>query len=185
MTRPAQPDRFLVVTADPTPHLRAAAASAGALACLAKPIDPWALVDFLRHRTAPTRAPQRHLRAVLDVEDLHVEDLHVEDLHQDDVDPDTMNRLQQMYASALPHRLSMITDAARAGNAIAVASAAQTLAGASGQLGHREIASVCQRIASDARRGIVTGHRLRKLMLLGLGVPGASRSATGTLPAVG
>jgi CheY-like chemotaxis protein len=152
--------RLLVVTKDPTDRIRTAAAGVGALACLAKPIDPRALIDFLRRRaTAPAaQGPARHLRVVREVEDLHDED----------VDADTMDRLQEMYVSALPHRLSLIADGARTGDAMAVASAAQTLAGASGQLGHPAIATVCQEIAAEARRGVVSQTRLMELQLLSL-----------------
>ena len=162
--------RFLVVTANPTARTRAAAASAGALGCLAKPINPRALIDFLRSRAARPAAPgrPRHLQIVRDVEDLH----------QADIDADTMDRLHEMYVSALPHRLSLIADGARSGDAMAVASAAQTLAGASGQLGHPEIATVCQDIAADARRGVVTQSRLMELQLLSLRATSTSRFAT-------
>ncbi|WP_448624886.1 response regulator [Geodermatophilus sp. URMC 64] len=165
--------RFLVVTANPTQRIRTAAASVGALGCLAKPIDPRALIDFLRSRIAGSAAPARprHLRVVREVEDLH----------QADIDADTMDRLQEMYVSALPHRLSLITDGARSGDAMAVASAAQTLAGASGQLGHPEIATVCQDIAAEARRGVVTQSRLMELQLLSLRATSGSRSATSAL----
>jgi CheY-like chemotaxis protein len=146
--------RLLVVTKNPTQRIRAAAAGVGALGCLAKPLDPWALIDFLRRRaTGPAAQPTRHLRVVREVEDLH----------DDDVDADTMDRLQEMYVSALPHRLSLIADGARSGDAMAVAAAAQTLAGASGQLGHPSIAMLCQEIAAEARRGVVSQIRLMEL----------------------
>ena len=68
--------------------------------------------------------------------------------------------------SALPRRLSAITTGARSGDAAALASAAHTLAGTSGQLGHPEVASVCRAIASDARRGILAHARLVQLRQL-------------------
>nr|WP_246324589.1 response regulator [Petropleomorpha daqingensis] len=147
--------RLLVITKNPDERIRAAAAGVGALACLAKPLDPWALIDFLRCRaTGPAaQGPVRHLRVIREVEDLHDED----------VDADTMDRLQEMYVSALPHRLSQIADSARSGDAMAVAAAAQTLAGASGQLGHPAIAMLCQEIAAEARRGVVSQVRLMEL----------------------
>ena len=43
---------------------------------------------------------------------------------------------------------------------------AQTLAGTSGQLGHPEVASVCQDIARDARRGILAHSRIVQLQAL-------------------
>ena len=146
--------RFLVVTADPTDRIRATAASVGALACLAKPIDPRALIDLLARRTGRAGpSPRRPLRLVRDVEDRFPAG----------VDPVTMSRLQHMFLSALPLRLSLIGEAARRGDAIGVAGAAQTLAGAAGQLGHAEIATACQGVAADARRGIVAQSRLLTL----------------------
>jgi CheY-like chemotaxis protein len=148
--------RFLVVTADPTDRVRSAAASVGAMACLAKPIDPRTVLGFLAQRVPAPRA--RHLRVVRDVEDVPDAD--------PEVDAATLGRLQEMFLSALPHRLARIADGARAGDAIAVASAAQTLAGAGAQLGHPRITAVCQEIAADARRGVVAPHRLVDLQVL-------------------
>ena len=71
-----------------------------------------------------------------------------------------MDRLQEMYVDALPGRLSAIAVGTRAGDAPAVASAAHTLAGTSGQLGHPEVASICQAIAADARRGVLAHARV-------------------------
>jgi CheY-like chemotaxis protein len=166
--------RLLVVTKNPTQRMRAAAAGVGALGCLAKPLDPWALIDFLRRRaTAPAApGPVRHLRVVREVPDLHDGDRH-----EEDVDADTMDRLQEMYVSALPHRLSLIADGAREGDAMAVAAAAQTLAGASGQLGHPSIAMLCQEIAAEARRGVVSQIRLMELQEHCLKATRASRPA--------
>lgn len=159
--------RFLVITANPTDHIRAAATSVGALGCLAKPVNPRALIDFLRTRTASPAPQGRHLRVVQEVEDLH----------DVDVDADMMDRLHEMYISALPHRLSLIAEGARSGDAMAVASAAQALAGASGQLGHPEIAAVCQGLAADARRGIVAQNRLMQLQTLSLRATRTNRPA--------
>jgi HPt (histidine-containing phosphotransfer) domain-containing protein len=87
----------------------------------------------------------------------------VDDLADDDVDADLMDRLQEIYVNALPGRVSAITSGARSGDTAALASAANTLAGTSGQLGHPEVASVCQAIAADARRGILAHSRLVQL----------------------
>jgi CheY-like chemotaxis protein len=165
--------RLLVVTKAPTERMRVAAARVGALGCLAKPLDPWALIDFLRRRaTGPAaQGPARHLRVIREVEDLH----------DADVDADTMDRLQEMYVSALPHRLSMIADGARSGDAMAVAAAAQTLAGASGQLGHPSIAMLCQEIAAEARRGVVSQVRLMELQEHCLKATRTSRPAEATV----
>jgi len=156
--------RFLVVTATPTEPVRHAAAGAGALACLTKPVDPRALVDLLRRRAAPP-AGRRHLRVVRDVEEAPA------------IDAATMDRLRGMYVRALPQRLAVIADAVRAADPMAVAAAAQTLAGASGQLGHPQIARTCEDIAAEARRGGIDRDRLRELLALSLRV-------TGTAPAL-
>ncbi|MCZ2847140.1 response regulator [Modestobacter sp. VKM Ac-2978] len=153
---------FLVVTPDPTDEVRAAAAAAGALACLAAPVDARLLVDLVRSRTA---APADEAGA----HDL----VDVEDLHDADLDADLQDRLQAMYADALPTRLSAISRSVRAGDPRAVADAAHALAGTSGQLGHPEVAGVCQAIAADARRGILAHQRLAELT--GLTGPSARR----------
>ncbi|MGY1619404.1 response regulator [Geodermatophilus sp. SYSU D00691] len=165
--------RFLVVTDDPTDRIRAAAASVGALACLAKPIDPRALIDFLRRRAGAPAARVRHLRVVRDAEPVAADPA--------DVDAATMGRLQEMFISALPHRLSLIADGAKAGDAMAVAAAALTLGGAGGQLGHPRIAAVCQEIAAEARRGIVSQNRLMELQVLSLRATRANQVAAGAL----
>jgi HPt (histidine-containing phosphotransfer) domain-containing protein len=77
-----------------------------------------------------------------------------------------MERLQEMYVSALPGRLRAIASSTSSGNAPAVVSAAHTLAGTSGQLGHPEVASVCRAIAADARRGVMAHARVVELQEL-------------------
>jgi DNA-binding NtrC family response regulator len=65
--------RFLVVTPEPTAAQRAEALAAGALACLAAPVDTSLLVDLVRRgRAAP--APDG-VQDLVDVEDLHDADL--------------------------------------------------------------------------------------------------------------
>jgi CheY-like chemotaxis protein len=149
--------RFLVVTADPTDDVRAESAGVGAMACLAKPVEARVLLDFLRSRTTGPAA-QVPLTDIREVEDLHDEDL----------DADLMDRLHEMYANALPARLSAIASGTRAGDSTAVVSAAHTLAGTSGQLGHPEVASVCRAIAADARRGVMAHARVVQLQALAL-----------------
>lgn len=144
--------RFLVVTADPTEHERAESLAAGALACLDKPVDAGVLLDFLRSRTTGS-AGQANLSPMHELGDLH----------DDDLDAELMDRLQEIYVNALPGRLDAITTGTWAGDTIAVASAAHTLAGTSGQLGHPEVASLCQAIAADARRGVLAHARLVEL----------------------
>jgi CheY-like chemotaxis protein len=166
--------RFLVVTADPTPAVRAEAAAAGALATLAKPVDARVLLDFLRSRTAGPaareNAPSSQSPAeVVDDGDVHDDGLDDDGPDDDGLDDDLMDRLRAMYADALPARLSAITAGTRAGDTVAVASAAHTLAGTSGQLGHPEVADVCRAIAADARRGVLAHSRLVQLRALAAG----------------
>jgi CheY-like chemotaxis protein len=148
--------RFLVVAeqlgATTADDVRTEALAAGALAVLAKPLGPRLLLDFLRSRTTGPTAQEKPAR---------IDD--VDDLHDDDVDAALMDRLQEMYVNALPGRLSAISTGARSGDVVALASAASTLAGTSGQLGHPEVASVCRAIAADARRGILAHSRLVEL----------------------
>ncbi len=143
---------FLVVTGSGTAEDRAAAAGAGALACLAKPVDAGLLRTFVHSRTAaPVEAESGGLDEVPGPHAVH----EVADLHEDDIDLDLMDRLQDLYVSALPARLTAIADGARAGDSTALASASTALAGTSAQLGHPEVAAVCRAIAQDARRGIL------------------------------
>ena len=141
--------RFLVVAPQPTAEVRAAAAAAGALACLSAPLDARLLLDLLRRRgTAPAGSTEL---------------VDVEDLHDADRDDELDRRLQAMYDEALPGRFSAIDRGARAGDPQALADAAFTLAGTSGQLGHPEVADVCQAIAADARRGVLAHSRVSEL----------------------
>ncbi|WP_167760870.1 response regulator [Geodermatophilus sp. DF01_2] len=130
---------LLAVAADAAPHERAAALEAGALACLPKPVDAGLLLGLLRRRTAGPRGTASDAG----------------DPPGEDVDAELMDRLQQLYAAALPSRLTAIADGARAGDAPALARASATLAGTSAQLGHPEVAAVCRAIAQDARRGVL------------------------------
>ena len=144
--------RFVVITQDGSAEVREESAAAGAEACLVKPVGPEVLLKFL------------HDRATGAVEQGTPEPVHEpEDLHGADADAHLEDRLLDMYAGALPGRVSAIVDGARFGNVRAVTAAADTLAGTSGQLGHPEVASVCRAIASDARRGILAHARLVEL----------------------
>ena len=116
---------------------------------------PGTLLDFLRDRTTGLVA-QAGLTPVAELDDLH----------DADVDAELMDRLQDIYRSALPERLSAISEHTSAGDAPAVASAANTLAGTSGQLGHPEVASICRAIAADARRGVLAHSRVQELQAL-------------------
>jgi CheY-like chemotaxis protein len=147
--------RFLAMAAEPSPATTAEAAAAGAWACLPKPVDHDALIDFLRSRTTgPAAQGNRY--------EIH----EVDDLHEVDIEDALMDRLQEMYVTALPGRVSAIDVHTRAGDSPAVASAAYALAGTSGQLGHPEVASICQAIAADARRGVLAHARVQHLHAL-------------------
>ena len=69
MRRNGSTARFLVVTSDPTDDVRAESLAAGAMACLAKPVEAGILLDFLRSRTTGPAA-QGELGAVHEVDDL-------------------------------------------------------------------------------------------------------------------
>jgi HPt (histidine-containing phosphotransfer) domain-containing protein len=125
------------------------------VAGLAEPIEARLLLNFLRSRTTGLAA-QEKLSEVREWADLHDED----------VDQELMDRLQEMYLDALPDRLQAIASGTRSGNAPAVMSAAHTLAGTSGQLGHPDVAAVCQAIAADARRGVMAHARVVELQEL-------------------
>ncbi|MDP5182292.1 response regulator [Blastococcus sp. BMG 814] len=139
--------RFVVVAPHPTDEDRAEAAAAGALVTLAAPVTARALLDLLHARTTGPGAQAGYAAGADD----------------DLVDAELMNRLQGIYADALPSRLSAIDRHTRAGDATAVAFAAHTLAGTSGQLGHPEVASICRQIAADARRGMLAHSRVARL----------------------
>ena len=150
--------RFVMVATDPGDDVRAEAAAAGALACLAQPVDARILLDFLRRRTTGPAAQDLTSQA------LPIQD--VDDLDEEYLDAELRDRLQGMYVDALPGRLSAIARSTTAGDTAAVASAAHTLAGTSGQLGHPEVAEICLAIAADARRGVLAHGRLVQLRQL-------------------
>jgi CheY-like chemotaxis protein len=151
--------RFLLVTACPSPRVRAQAAASG-LVCLAKPVDPRRLVDFLHSRPAepPAQTTVAPLRNVVPVVGLAGAS------HASGLD-----RLREVYLSELPHRLSAIVASAQHGDAEGVAVAARTLAGASGAIGHQEVAWLCGSIAADAQRGVLSHARLMQLVMLAAG----------------
>lgn len=137
--------RFLLLAARPTERVRAQAAAAG-VELLAKPVDPRALVRFLRARPAVPPA-QTVLHPV-----------------GDPADADPLDRLREMYVRALPHRLATIAGCARDGDAAAVAASAEHLAAASNEVGHLEVSWMCRAIAAEAHRGVLSHHRLMQLM---------------------
>ena len=149
--------RFVLVAADPSEVLRAEAAAAGALACLPKPVDPRLLLSFLRSRTTGLAAQDDNLAELLPA------DIRDVDLHEPDIDAELDDRLQEIYVTTLQSRLTAIATGARSGDPVALASAALTLAGTSGQLGYPEVAAICQAIARDARRGVLAHNRVVEL----------------------
>jgi CheY-like chemotaxis protein len=152
--------RFLVTASRRTHQTRALAASAGALACLAKPVDPRLFVDVMSGLTPTvTLLPRR-----------------------DDVAPPSAEETgphPAEFLSALPDRVSAIATAAQAGDAAAVALAAESLATTSDRLGHAEVAFMSSAIARDARRGTVTQARLATLVDLCARLDGAGLALAG------
>jgi CheY-like chemotaxis protein len=140
--------RFVVVAARRTQQCRALASAAGALACLAKPVDPRVFVDVMRG-LRPTGAPPA---------------VRVETPAAPTVESGP--HAGEMFLSALPHRLSTIAISAQAGDAAGVAEAAAALAAAGDRLGHAEVAFLSNSIARDARRGTVSHGRLVALVEL-------------------
>jgi HPt (histidine-containing phosphotransfer) domain-containing protein len=128
------------------------------VAGLAEPVEARALLNFLRSRTTGLAA-QEQLSELREWADLHDED----------ADQELMDRLHEMYLDALPDRLRAIASGTRSGDAPAVVSAAHTLAGTSGQLGHPDVAAVCQAIAADARRGVMAHAKVVELQELARG----------------
>jgi CheY-like chemotaxis protein len=144
--------RFVVITQNGSAEVREECAAAGAEACLVKPIGPQVLMNFL-HDRATGAVVQGQLAPITEVADLHEEDF----------DAELADRLREMYDRALPGRVSAIEAGTRFGNVRAVVSAADSLAGVSGQLGHGEVAAVCRAIAADARRGVLAHARVQDL----------------------
>ena len=136
--------RFLVVAARRTHQTLALASGAGALACLAKPVDPRLFVDVMRG-LAPVVRPAGRTPAPAPV-------------------AARGERVEEMFASALPHRLASIAAAAREGDAVTVAYLGDLLAVASDRMGFTEVALVAHALADDARRGVVPQARLMELV---------------------
>src|SRR4051812_20626152 len=132
--------RFVVVAGRRTQQCRALASSAGALACLAKPVDPRLFVDVLRGLAPAAARPVREQAG--------------------DPQPDLGVVSEEMFVSTLPHRLSTIAMAAQAGDSAGVATVAEALAGAAQRLGHAEMAFLGWSPAPGARRGPGSARRL-------------------------
>jgi CheY-like chemotaxis protein len=159
--------RLLVLTARPTSRVRRQAAVFGA-GCLAKPLDPRQLVDFLRGRPATRPAPYYSRPVRVAAHRVHPESAGTAraGASQDVDGPSRIHGQRQLYLSALPRHLAWITESARAGDAAAVAEEASTLADESGRNGHPEVSRVCSTIAADARCGVLSQAKLMQLVLL-------------------
>src|SRR4051794_2874627 len=136
--------RFLVVAGRRTQQCRALASAAGALACLAKPVDPRLFVDVLRGLSAAVAGPPARSEPA----------------------PPPVVESEELFLSELPHRLSAIAVSAQVGDVAGVAEAAENLAVAGDRLGHAEVAFLSTSIARDARRGSVSHTRLVALVEL-------------------
>jgi CheY-like chemotaxis protein len=161
--------RSIVVATRPTELARAQATAAGAMACLAKPVDPRLFLDLMHglsgrpHPAAPVVGQETRTSAI-------------------HVDAERLDRVQEMYLSALPRHLSAIAASAQEGDTAAVAATAWSLAGISAEAGHAEVAWVSQSIAADAGRGVLSHARLMQLVALSAmtdrGRPAATGQAT-------
>ena len=154
--------RTVVVAAHLTEQVRAYAAAAGAVACLAKPVDPRELLDVMH---ALAGHPVRRAQPVTP------EPIRI--------DAQRLDQVQQTYVRELPLRLSAIAAGAQEGNAAAVASAAQDLAGGSSEAGQAEVAWICSSIAAQANRGVVAHAAMMQLVAISASAHGGRRSLAG------
>jgi DNA-binding response OmpR family regulator len=152
--------RFLVVARRRTQQTRALAASAGALACLAKPVDPRLFVDVMRGLAPAAARPPVAPRP-----------------EPAEAPEDIGAKTLEMYLSALPHWLGTIATSAQQGDSAGVAVAAEALASASVRLGQAEVGFLSSAVAHDARRGVVTHTRLVKLVEMCAKIDEGSRQA--------
>jgi CheY-like chemotaxis protein len=106
--------RFLAVSANVTAHVRERADAAGADACLAKPVDPRLVLDFLLHR-AGASASRRHTDAHRVVD--YAPALHIE--------AERLDRVRKRYVNTVPHRLLAITASGQYGDTETVAADAR------------------------------------------------------------
>ena len=156
--------RSVVVASDLTDQVRDHAAAAGALACLAKPVDPRLFLDVmhtLSGNPVPETGPQPD-----EPEPLRIE-------------AERLDHQREMYVSALPRHLSAIAVSAREGDPMAVAAAAQARAEASSEAGHAEVAWLCGAIAADANRGVLAHTRLMQLIAISASAYGGRRPLAG------
>ena len=159
---PAAPQRLAAPASSsspPTrrPAVRAEAAAAGALACWPSRSRPRVLLDFLRSRTTglaaqddtsrPSRSRSRTGRPARRRPRRRAHGAAAGDVRRRAARPALRHRRRRPVRR---HRWPS-------------PSAAHTLAGTSGQLGHPEVADVCRAIAADARRGVLAHARVVEL----------------------
>jgi DNA-binding response OmpR family regulator len=158
--------RCLILTARPPARLRAQAAALGTT-CLAKPLDPGQLIEFLGGRRPASPGAAYGRRIQVSAERLRPSAPVEDDVDDDDDElPSWADRQRQLYLSALPHHLSWIAQKAREGDASAVADEARRLANESDRHGELKVARVSSTIAEDAERGILSQPKLMQLVLL-------------------
>ena len=142
--------RCLLLTARPTDRLREQAAALGA-GCLAKPLDPGQLIDFLGEDRSTPRATDRGPRLRVSAE--RVPPAARPTAPDDDRDePHGAEHLRDLHRRAVPHQLAWITARARAGDANVVIDEAGTVI----EDGYR----------ADAARRILSQPRLLQMLLL-------------------
>ena len=130
-------------------------------------MDPRQLIDFLRSRTTGPAAQDPRPRVRITASGSLPRPLRRRPpTRRTRRSASWRERQHDFYLSGLPHHLAMIAHSAKAGDASSVAEAAQVLAGESGTNGHPEVATMCHRIAEDARRGVLSQPRLMNLVTL-------------------
>lgn len=154
--------RTVVVATQLTERVREFAAAAGAMACLAKPVDPRELLDVMHAFTG---------NAVRPAQPLAPGPIRIQ--------AERLDQVTRRYVSDLPLHLSAIATSAQDGDATALAAGARVLAEASEEVGRGEVAWVCRGIATDARRGVVSQFRLMQLVALSASAHGGRRSIAG------
>lgn len=187
--------RFLVVAGRPGERLRTELA-AQHVGCLAKPVDPRALLRFLRTDVPARRATQLttqvsgrapgrvvgevrgsaaghvvgEVRDVRPVTPVAVAPAAEAAQTGPDTEPAPTGPEARepgtRFDEALPLRVSAIVSGMQEGDVAAVAATALDLATASFQAGHPAITHLCHAIAADAYRGKVSHTRLLELLVV-------------------
>ena len=155
--------RSVVVATHLTAQVYDYAAAAGAMACLAKPVDPRELLDVMHALTGNPVVRRAQPAAPAPIR----------------IEAERLDQVKKRYVTDLPLHLSAIAASAQEGDSAAVASAAQTLAGVSSQVGQAEVAWICSTIAAEANRGVLAHARLMQLVALSASAHGGRRSLAG------